>query len=99
MASDNEAYTTAPIPITKPANVAYQLTVVTEMFKSSAMATEINLNELSITKLNTNKNNKIGTAFFILEYSTFIIIYTNDSAISIISVNARSLSSGVVDVS
>lgn len=69
------------------------------MFKSSAMATEINLNELSITKLNTNKNNKIGTAFFILEYSTFIIIYTNDSAISIISVNARSLSSGVVDVS
>ncbi len=47
MASDNEAYTTAPIPITKPANVACQLTVVTEMFKSSAMATEINLNELS----------------------------------------------------
>ena len=65
MASDNEAYTTAPIPITKPANVAYQLTVVTEMFKPSAMATEINLNELSITKLNTNKNNKIGNCFLL----------------------------------
>ncbi|MGT2341240.1 hypothetical protein ACVPOQ_08930 [Staphylococcus aureus] len=64
MASDNEAYTTAPIPITKPANVACQLARYRNV-KSSAMATEINLNELSITKLNTNKNNKIGTAFFL----------------------------------
>ncbi len=31
MASDNEAYTTAPIPNSKPANVACQLTVVTDM--------------------------------------------------------------------